>query len=191
MDNRKKGIIILIIVAILIVVVFALGFLFIQNILSKFSEFPSIMGTKSIETGIEAPNFTLKNLNGEDVELSQIKGNIVLIDFWAVWCKPCVGKLPYIQSIHEKYGEESLVVLAINVSEKEEKIKSFIEENNYTFPVLIGNKTVSNDYGAHAIPFVVLIDKEGTIRYTELGYRQGSEQKLINEIEKLLEETSK
>lgn len=185
MDNRKKGIIILLVITVIMSIVFLLGYLLMLNIQKPF------MMKSSLKTGIEAPNFTLKNLNGEDVELSQIKGNIVLIDFWAVWCKPCVRKLPSVQSIHEKYGEESLVVLAINVSEKEEKIKSFIEENNYTLPVLIGNKTVSNDYGAHAIPFVVLIDKEGTIRYTELGYRQGSEQKLINEIEKLLEEISK
>jgi len=175
MNNRKKGIIILMIIAIFIVAVFVLGFIFIQNFQGK-----------SIETDIEAPNFTLKNLNGEDVELSQLKGKVVLIDFWATYCKPCIIALPKIQEIHEKYSEDELVVLAINTGDKEDEIKSFIKENGYTFEILMADKDMPGDYGVRAIPFTILIDKQGNISYTRIGYRPGGGQALISEIDKLL-----
>lgn len=149
---------------------------------------PWVITEESPKVSNTAPNFILNNLDSEEIELNKLKGKVVLIDFWAIFCKPCIIALPKTQEIHEKYSEDELVVLAINVREKEDKIKSFINENGYTFKVLIADTNIIKDYGVRSIPFTVLIDEKGTISYTRLGYRPGWEQTLIYEIEKLLRE---
>jgi peroxiredoxin len=153
--------------------------------------FQGMMGA-GLETGTVAPDFILKNLNGDDVQLSQFRGKVVLIDFWAVFCKPCVIALPKIQEIHEKYNDKELVVLAINVSEDKNKIQEFIEENDYTFQVLLGsgNMNVQKNYGVIGIPHTYIIDKQGKVAYSRIGYGPVSEKPLISEIDKLLKEAS-
>ncbi len=187
-NRRKKATIV--IVSILIGTIILLGGLYILAI-QVSRRFQGKTGA-GLETGTVAPNFILKNLNGDDVQLSQFRGKVVLIDFWAVFCKPCVIVLPKIQEIHEKYNDEELVVLAINVSEDKNKIQKFIEENGYTFQVLLGsgNMNVQKNYGVIGIPHTYIIDKQGKVAYSRIGYGPGSEKLLISEIGKLLKETS-
>lgn len=187
-NRRKKATII--IVSILIGTIILLGGLYILAI-QMSRRFQGMIGA-GLETGTVAPNFILKNLNGDDVQLSQFRGKVVLIDFWAVFCKPCVIALPKIQEIHEKYNDEELVVLMINVSEDKNKIQKFIEENGYTFQVLLdsGNMNVQKNYGVIGIPHTYIIDKQGKVAYSRIGYGPGSEKLLISEIDKLLKETS-
>lgn len=187
-NRRKKATIV--IVSILIGTIILLGGLYILAI-QVSRRFQGMTGA-GLETGTVAPNFILKNLNGDDVQLSQFRGKVVLIDFWAVFCKPCVIALPKIQEIHKKYNDEELVVLAINVSEDKNKIQKFIEENGYTFQVLLdsGNMNVQKNYGVIGIPHTYIIDKQGKVAYSRIGYGSGSEKLLISEIDKLLKETS-
>ena len=188
-ENRGKKATI-VIVSILIGTIILLGGLYILAI-QVSRRFQGMTGA-GLETGTVAPNFILKNLNGDDVQLSQFRGKVVLIDFWAVFCKPCVIVLPKIQEIHEKYNDEELVVLMINVSEDKNKIQKFIEENGYTFQVLLGsgNMNVQKNYGVIGIPHTYIIDKQGKVAYSRIGYGPGSEKLLISEIGKLLKETS-
>lgn len=187
-NRRKKATIV--IVSILIGTIILLGGLYILAI-QMSRRFQGMIGA-GLEIGTIAPDFILKNLNGDDVQLSQFKGKVVLIDFWAVFCKPCVIALPKIQEIHEKYNDKELVVLMINVSEDKNKIQKFIEENGYTFQVLLGsgNMNVQKNYGVIGIPHTYIIDKQGKVAYSRNGYGPGSEKLLISEIDKLLKETS-
>lgn len=187
-NRRKKATIV--IVSILIGTIILLGGLYILAI-QMSRRFQGMIGA-GLETGTVAPDFISKNLNGDDVQLSQFRGKVVLIDFWAVFCKPCVIVLPKIQEIHEKYNDEELVVLMINVSEDKNKIQKFIEENGYTFQVLLGsgNMNVQKNYGVIGIPHTYIIDKQGKVAYSRIGYGPGSEKLLISEIGKLLKETS-
>lgn len=187
-NRRKKATIV--IVSILIGTIVLLGGLYILAI-QVSNRFQGMTGA-GLETGTVAPDFILKNLNGDDVQLSQFRGKVVLIDFWAVFCKPCVIVLPKIQEIHKKYNDEELVVLMINVSEDKNKIQKFIEENGYTFQVLLGsgNMNVQKNYGVIGIPHTYIIDKQGKVAYSRIGYGPGSEKLLISEIGKLLKETS-
>ncbi len=187
-NRRKKATIV--IVSILIGTIILLGGLYILAI-QMSRRFQGMIGA-GLETGTVAPDFILKNLNGDDVQLSQFRGKVVLIDFWAVFCKPCVIVLPKIQEIHEKYNDEELVVLMINVSEDKKKIQKFIEENGYTFQVLLGsgNMNVQKNYGLIGIPHTYIIDKQGKVAYSRIGYGPGSEKLLISEIGKLLKEKS-
>lgn len=187
-NRRKKATIV--ILSILIGIIILLGCIYILAIqISR--RFQGVMGA-GLETGTVAPDFILENLNGDDVQLSQFRGKVVLIDFWAVFCKPCVIALPKIQEIHEKYGNKELIVLAINVSEDKNKIQEFIEENDYTFQVLLGSgdMNVQKNYGVIGIPHTYIIDKQGKVAYSRIGYGLVSEKPLISEIDKLLKEAS-
>lgn len=114
-----------------------------------------------VPLGKSAPNFTVKTLSGEKRSLSEFRGKVVLIDFWATWCPPCRKGLPETQKFADTYGNKGLAVLAIS-DEDAKTVSPFLKENHYTFPTYLdaGSK-VSEAYHIEAIPTVVIIDKEG------------------------------
>jgi len=131
-----------------------------------------------------APDFTLEDLDGNKVSLSDYKGKIVILDFWATWCHPCVEELPHIQKLHEKFKEEEIVVLTINMDWEKEKVRSFMEKHEYTFKVLLCTDEVRKAYGVTGIPSVFVIDKQGMIQANYVGYGEDIEQKIISDIKK-------
>lgn len=141
-----------------------------------------------LPAGEPAPEFTLEDLDGNQVALADQRGKVVLVDFWATWCGPCVQELPHIQEIHERYQEQGLVVLAISTDDGKAAVRSFIEEKGYTFPVLFGKAGVKADYAVQGIPVVYMIDRGGLIRFHHVGFGPGGEKRLADEVERLLEE---
>jgi peroxiredoxin len=122
--------------------------------------------------GSKAPNFTLKNLQGEDVSLSQYRGKKVILNFWASWCTPCKIELPHFQAIWDKYGTGGdFVILTVAGSQSEEDaIRSFIANGNYTFPVCLDpGEDAFNKYELTSIPKTYFIDKDGVIRRIQQG----------------------
>jgi len=138
-----------------------------------------------------APDFSLENLSGDKVTLSKLKGKVVLVNFWATWCGPCRRELPEFQKTYEKYRKNKKVVfLALNVDKKREVVKPFIKKNRFTFPVLYGDSKTSIDYGAYSIPYLVIIDRLGQIRFKHTGYNSQVDNValLSSEIDQLLKE---
>lgn len=124
--------------------------------------------------GQTADNFTLPSLEGNKVELKDFRGKVVLLDFWATWCAPCRRAHPHIQSIHEDYKDDGLVVLGIN-NESERTAREYMEENDYTFRTLLDlNNEVTGNYQVSAIPSVFIINREGDISTHLLGYQPES-----------------
>jgi len=145
-------------------------------------------GAKTFPPGEPAPSFSLENLNGNRVSLADQRGKIVLVDFWATWCGPCLKELPHIQQLHEEYRERGLMVLAISTDSQTEKVLPFVEKEGYTFPVLYADSQVQTAYGVRGIPAVYLIDRQGFLRFQKVGFGPGGEKILIAEVEKLLQE---
>ena len=147
-------------------------------------------------------DFTLKDMNGTPVTLSLLKGKVVIVDFWATWCGPCKMSFPYLQKVYEKYqNNENVKFLAVNTWERQKdydsqlaNAKKFIEDNKYTFPVLIDEKNddqfkVISNYDVDGIPTKFLIDKKGNIAFKSVGFDgPGMEDELIQQIEILLGE---
>jgi thiol-disulfide isomerase/thioredoxin len=101
---------------------------------------------------------------GEIRKLSDFKGKVVFLNFWATWCGPCRSEMPSIESLYNKYRGEEFEVLAVNSMERQPDVLAFMNENNFTFPVLLdGDGKVNSSYGIQAIPTTFLINKEGRI----------------------------
>lgn len=140
-----------------------------------------------VPTGEPAPVFALKDLDGNEINLTDQRGKVVLVDFWATWCPPCLKELPHIQRFHEQYRDKGLVVLAISTDQEKEKVRPFVEQHGYTFPVLFADGKVESAYKVGGIPVVYLIDREGAVQFHQLGYSPGGEKRIEQQVEKLLE----
>jgi len=137
-----------------------------------------------------AIDFVLKDLKGKTIRLSdQYEDQVVLIDFWATWCIPCIKELRHLQGIYDTYGEKGLTVLSISVDGPDTSalVKNFIQKYQYNFPVLLdSDSTVVSLYNPSLLlPYSVLIDEGGYIRYVHQGYSPGDEMLLVDEIEKV------
>ena len=114
--------------------------------------------------------FTLKNLDGEDVSLSDFEGQVILVNFWATWCPPCKVEMPFLQTYYDAHKDDGFVLLAIDVNESQAQVDEFITAYGYTFPVLLDNTgDVSQAYGSPGLPYSVVIDREGKVAYRHSG----------------------
>lgn len=120
--------------------------------------------------GNPATNFTLSDLAGNTVSLADFKGQPVILNFWATWCGPCEAEMPEIDKAYLKHKEEGLVVLAINLAEHPDTVKSFVDYYDLAFTILLDrDKAVGKLYGARALPTTYFIDRSGTIVHTYYG----------------------
>ena len=117
------------------------------------------------------PDFILKNLKGDTISLTDLRGKVVLINFWATSCPPCVAEMPTFQSLYQDWSARSDVVfLAINTGENAGTINGFMQANQYTFPVLQdGQYQATQDFQIQYTPTTVLIDKDGNVKFKLVG----------------------
>jgi cytochrome c biogenesis protein CcmG, thiol:disulfide interchange protein DsbE len=136
--------------------------------------------------GKDAIAFALKDTDGNQVDLQTLKGKVVLLDFWASWCGPCVAELPHIENLHKDFKNQGLVTLGVN-NEDVEVARAFVKQRGYTFTTLVDEgKEVSKNYGVSGIPQVFIIGREGKVKWHTLGYSSGKEVELRSAVEKVL-----
>ncbi|MEW6455402.1 MAG: TlpA disulfide reductase family protein [Acidobacteriota bacterium] len=139
--------------------------------------------------GKKAMDFTLSDVEGNKFTLSQFNGNVVILNFFATWCKFCRMEIPHLVELYNQYKDKGLTVISISVDRNpHEVLKPFIQSYSINFPVLIGEENVVNEYfgGNQGIPFNVVIDKNGYIRKTYVGVREKSV--FENDLKELSEE---
>jgi peroxiredoxin len=128
------------------------------------------MGSKPPQVGGPAPSFEAKTLEGKMVSLSDYRGKVVLLTFWATWCEPCKKEMPEIQGAYEKHQEEGLVVLAVNFGENLDTASDFTHHGKLTFPVLLDRRVnIAERYGVISLPVTFFIDQDGIIRERVVG----------------------
>jgi peroxiredoxin len=114
---------------------------------------------------MQAEDFRLTDLTGKEQSLSQYRGKIVLLNFWATWCKPCTTEMPAMQTAYDKLREKGFVVLAVNELEDDAKVREHIKQYGHTFPVLMDrDNKVANQFGVFGLPVTVFIDQEGRVQ---------------------------
>ena len=146
--------------------------------------------TSSLE-GKPAPDVSLKTSDGQDFKLSSLKGDVVMIDYWATWCPPCRASLPHVNDLSkdEDLKSKGLHVYAANDKEDAETVKKFVTENKYTFTVLMDpTAAFGKDYLVRGIPTTVIIGRDGVIKKVFIGYGAGMEKPMKQAIEKALAE---
>ena len=123
------------------------------------------MGSRVPTVGMQAEDFRLTDLAGKEQSLSQYRGKIVLVNFWATWCKPCTTEMPAMQKMYDKLSDKGFVVLAVNELEDEAKVREHIATYKHTFPVLLDrDNKVANQFGVFGLPVSVFIDQEGRVQ---------------------------
>ena len=139
-------------------------FLKLFNILALLILF-SVSATAQVKEGENAPNFTLKNLDGKEISLNQFRGKHVLINFWATWCGPCKIEMPSLEALYERFKDRNFVLLAIsNDMFGANIVKPFVKAHNINFPVLLDQRLkVSNAFGVVSLPTTFMIDPQGKI----------------------------
>ena len=138
-----------------------------------------------------APDFTLPDLDRQQVSLSDLRGQVVVVDFWATWCGPCQVEMPHLQAMYDDLHESGLEILAVSVDEARtaSRVKPHIMSRGFTFPVLLDTSTeVVARYNPQMIlPYVVVVDQTGKIVYRHSGYSAGDEVELRNIVTGLLQ----
>jgi peroxiredoxin len=148
--------------------------------------------TSLASSGLEgqmAPDFALKSSTGENLRLSEYRGDVVMINFWATWCGPCRQEMPLLDELFTRYERVGFNLLGVNIDDDSRRAMKMIEELGVSFPVLFDSrKEVSKLYEVDAMPVTVLVDREGNVRYVHHGYKPGYEEKYLDQVRSLLRE---
>lgn len=154
---------------------------------------PTAAGTPTSTAPVakgNAPDFTLPTLDGANMSLSDHVGKVVLIDFWATTCNPCLEEMPHLVDMYEKYKSKGFIILAVSSDGPETRsaVNSVVHQKKMTFPVLMDEETtiIARYNPKKDMPFWVLVDKAGNIVKKKNGYDPGDEVKLAADIEALL-----
>ena len=136
-----------------------------------------------------APSFTLPSRAGDNVSLDQLKGQVVMLNFWASWCGPCRQEMPLLDQMHKRYSALGFTLVGVNVEANTADAERWLKDTPVSFPVLFDRDSkVSKLYDVSAMPSTVFIDRKGNVRYLHRGYKAGDESEYLNQIRALLKE---
>lgn len=137
----------------------------------------------------DAPDFTLKSLDGDNLRLAEQRGQVVMINFWASWCGPCRQEMPLLNDLYQRYGKAGFTILGVNVENDLEAAKKLLKDIPVSFPILFDDhSTVSRLYDIDAMPTTVMVDRDGKVRYLHRGYKPGFEAHYQAQIKELIRE---
>lgn len=136
-----------------------------------------------------APDFTLKSQRGDNLKLSELRGKVVLINFWASWCGPCRQEMPVLDELYRHYRPLDFTVLGVNVEQNSDTAKSLLKDVAVSFPILFDDENkVSKMYNIKGMPSTILVDRDGNVRYMHMGYQPGAEADYQTQIRALVRE---
>ena len=138
-----------------------------------------------------APGFQLSGRGGKSIDLSQFKGQVVMINFWASWCKPCRDEMPLLEDIYKKYKPMGFTMLGVNVEPDTKDAEAWLGKlpKPVTFPIAFDvDSKVSKLYKVETMPSTVIVDRKGNVRVLHRGYKTGDENVYLTQIRSLLKE---
>ena len=134
-------------------------------------------------------DFTLPSNSGKNVRLSELRGEVVMINFWASWCGPCQQEMPILEELYQRYNRAGFTILGVNVEPDSEEANKILNNVKISFPILYDKKSVVSElYNVEAMPSTVIIDRSGNMRYLHRGYKPGYEDEYKTQIKELIRE---
>ena len=122
-----------------------------------------------------APDFTLPQITGPPLKLSDYRGKIVLLDFWATWCEPCRAEIPHFVELQNEYGSQGLQIIGVSMDDSPDPVPAFYKQFKMNYPVVMGNAQIGEQYGGVlGLPIAFLIDRQGQIRKKHIGATDAS-----------------
>src|SRR5580704_5664069 len=151
--------------------------------------FSALASASSVAPGTAAPPFQLPAAAGSPVGLADLKGQVVLINFWASWCGPCRQEMPVLEQLYKKYKPAGFTLLGVNVEPKSADAMGFLKATPVSFPILFDpDSKVSQLYAVPGMPSTVILDRTGKVRYVHQGYKPGDESEYQDQIRTLVRE---
>jgi peroxiredoxin len=139
--------------------------------------------------GKDAPDFVLKALDGSNLRLSEFRGQVVLVNFWARWAGDSRQEMPALNRINTTYERAGLVVLGISIDEDVRRAREFAESMKVSYPLLFDpGSDIGRDYLLQKMPVTILVDRSGVVRYSHVGFRRGDDRIYLDQIRALLRE---
>jgi peroxiredoxin len=140
-------------------------------------------------TGVAAPDFALPARDGTTVHLSSLKGQVVMLNFWATWCGPCRQEMPLLAKLQDKYEPLGFTLLGVNIEPDSSGAETWLKGMAINFPILFDRENaVASHFALQGMPSSVFIDRTGVVRYVHEGYRPGDESKYADMIRSLVKE---
>ena len=140
-----------------------------------------------IEIGQTPPPFTLNDLSGNAISLSDFSGDVVILDLWATWCPPCRKEIPFLVSLYDEYKDQGLSVVGVALDQGGASVVApFVEANEVTYTIVLGDAEVSRAYKVSSIPMTLMIDRNGNVAHKEVGFAPQFEGPMRAKVEELL-----
>lgn len=142
----------------------------------------------AVEPGQKAPNFKLKRLEGKgNLGLSDYRGKVIYLDFWASWCAPCLDAVPALEKLRGEFPESKFQILAVNLDKKTQKALKFLAKNKVGYPSVSNPKgDVPGKFDLETMPTSYLIDQKGVVRYVHKGFRDGDLDEIRKEVRRII-----
>jgi thiol-disulfide isomerase/thioredoxin len=139
----------------------------------------SVLSTeRKLAVGAEPVDFSVKSIDGKTLSPAAFKGKVLLIDFWATWCGPCVAEMPNVKQVYDKYHPKGFEIVGISLDQSRDRLDKYIAQNSIAWPQYFDGKWWNNDvavrYGVKSIPTTILVDRTGKIRYKSLRGKSSS-----------------
>lgn len=159
-----------------------------EEIEAKMRELLAEIGIRTFDEQIDAVDFGIPSLAGDETRLSDYSGEFVFLNFWATWCPPCREEMPSMEVMHQELSELPFRILAIDVQESPEVVDDFVEEMGYTFPILLDESgRVAANYGVRGIPTTYFISPRGTVLGMLVGTRYWDEPDILSTMREIAE----
>jgi len=144
-------------------------------------------GSSALSTGSRAPEIGLRSLDGDQIRMRNLRGKVVIVDFWASWCGPCREELPVLNRLYERYKDQGLVVIGVSQDTQARNARGFLRRTPVDFPVVIDDDhEVAGRYDPPRMPSSYIVDRRGVVRHVHEGFRSGDERTIEQQVRRLL-----
>jgi len=147
------------------------------------------LSASALDPGARAPEIGLRDTNGNNITMASLRGNVVIVDFWASWCEPCAEEMPVLERLYTTYRGQGLRIVGVSQDRTEANMRSFLNDHRVSFPIVHdAAHAVAGRYEPPRMPSSYIVDRSGVVRHVHEGYRSGDARTIEREVRALLQQ---